>query len=134
MSQKRSPSYKEAIVAVLDEFMIILILVGIFLYYLSKRGIMTLPEATAILAAIASIGGLLVVVVVKAQTRPPAVGYESLIGEKAKVIEDLNPEGKVLVRGEIWKAVSRSGKSISKDRIVRIVDARDMTLIVEEEQ
>ncbi|MBW2592089.1 MAG: nodulation protein NfeD [Deltaproteobacteria bacterium] len=50
-----------------------------------------------------SVAGL----VFRAQISRPRTGAEGLIGEIGIVKNDLNPEGRVQVHGELWKAVSR---------------------------
>ena len=69
--------------------------------------------------------------VVRAHRRKPETGREELIGEVGKVIEDLNPEGVIKVRGELWKAVSKDGSTIKVGERVRILEVRGLTLIVE---
>jgi membrane-bound serine protease (ClpP class) len=44
---------------------------------------------------------------VRSQTSRVQAGKEGLIGEVGIVRETLDPEGKVFVHGELWKAVSR---------------------------
>jgi membrane-bound serine protease (ClpP class) len=44
---------------------------------------------------------------IRAQTSKVRAGKEGLIGEMGIVQETLDPEGKVFVHGELWKAVSR---------------------------
>jgi len=44
---------------------------------------------------------------VRSQTTKVQAGREGLIGEVGVVQETLDPEGKVFVHGELWKAVSR---------------------------
>ncbi|MCM8807035.1 MAG: nodulation protein NfeD, partial [Candidatus Omnitrophica bacterium] len=58
-------------------------------------------------------------------------GKEGLIGEEGKVISDLNPEGMIFIHGEYWKARSTSG-IIPKNKKVKVVDIKGLTLIVEE--
>ncbi|MBW1866419.1 MAG: nodulation protein NfeD [Deltaproteobacteria bacterium] len=50
-----------------------------------------------------SVAGL----VFRAQISRPRTGAEGLIGEIGIVKNDLNPEGRIQVHGELWKAVSR---------------------------
>ncbi len=46
--------------------------------------------------------------VLKAQRRQPASGVESLLGQPAIARSELNPQGKVLVQGELWDAELRN--------------------------
>ena len=47
---------------------------------------------------------------IRAQRKKPVTGIEGMIGEWGKAITDLNPEGQVMVHGEIWTATSVEGK------------------------
>ncbi len=47
---------------------------------------------------------------IRAQRRKPVTGIEGIIGERGEAITDLNPEGQVMVHGEIWTATSAEGK------------------------
>lgn len=63
----------------------------------------------------------------------PTTGSEGLLGETGEALTQLNPDGRVKVHGEIWNAVSVSGK-IPKDARVKIVGLENLTLRVEEVQ
>lgn len=61
-------------------------------------------------------------------------GVEQLVGARGVAQEDLAPAGYVRVRGELWRAETRSGQEyISSGTPIRIVGAERMTLIVEAE-
>ncbi len=53
----------------------------------------------------------------KAMRRPHATGIESLIGTTGVAISDLEPEGQVRVRGEIWRAESEGERLVEDDPI-----------------
>jgi membrane-bound ClpP family serine protease len=57
-------------------------------------------------------------------------GMEARIGKEALVIEDIDPEGKIELKEEIWTATAR-GKKIPQGTKVRIRGARGLVLIVE---
>ena len=44
-----------------------------------------------------------------AQRRQPSTGMEGMQGQVGEVRRELDPEGMVLVSGELWRAVSESG-------------------------
>ncbi len=67
---------------------------------------------------------------IKAQQRKPATGEEGLVGKTGIVTETLNPEGMVKVHGELWRAVSTSGK-INKGSLIKVVNIENLTLYVE---
>jgi membrane-bound serine protease (ClpP class) len=67
----------------------------------------------------------------KALRRKPLTGIEGMLGEIGKTMDPLDPSGRVLVRGEIWNAVSVAG-DLKKGEKVRITEVNDMTLHVEQ--
>ncbi|WP_075859177.1 NfeD family protein [Carboxydothermus pertinax] len=74
----------------------------------------------------------LIKLAVQAQKRKPTTGTEGMIGLTGKVTADLQPEGFVMVRGEIWKAKSADGKPILRGTPVTVVGVSGLTLIVDE--
>jgi membrane-bound serine protease (ClpP class) len=64
----------------------------------------------------------------KAQQVKPTTGREGLIGERGVVTKKLNPEGSVLVHGEIWKA--RADETIKKGSKVEVIDFNGDNLII----
>jgi membrane-bound serine protease (ClpP class) len=67
---------------------------------------------------------------VKAHRARVDTGVEGLAGATGTVTEDLDPEGKVFVHGEIWNAASAGGP-IPQGGRVRVVKVEDMQLTVE---
>jgi len=67
--------------------------------------------------------------VIAARRRPAVTGTESMVGSLAKVRQDIDPEGTVMVRGELWRA--RSKQPIPAGKLVRIVATRGLLLEVE---
>lgn len=68
---------------------------------------------------------------IRALQSKPSTGSEGLVGEFGEALTPLNPGGRVRIHGEIWNAVSVSGK-IAKDASVRVVAMENLTLHVEE--
>jgi len=132
---RRHSSYHEAVIAILDEALISLLLIFFIIIFLKKINIIDkIPIWLSIVVVPIFILFLIIIyLIIKSQLRPPAVGQEALIGLKGKVVQKLNPEGFVLIEGEIWRAVSATGKSIDEGTIVVVRDVRGTTLIVEEE-
>ncbi|ADC89029.1 protein of unknown function DUF107 [Thermocrinis albus DSM 14484] len=65
----------------------------------------------------------------QAQKRKKMTGAEELIGEEAEVITDfVKGKGKVMVKGEIWNAVSQ--EDLRKGDRVKILDVKGLTLYV----
>jgi len=67
--------------------------------------------------------------VFKSHLAKPKTGASGLIGEIGVVKDPLNLEGKVLVRGELWKAIAKD--PIQKDVKVRVVNVVNLVLEVE---
>ena len=62
--------------------------------------------ALSISAAFGSITWFLVRLALRARRRKARLGADAMVGEAATAMEDLNPEGHVVVEGEIWLAVA----------------------------
>jgi membrane-bound ClpP family serine protease len=63
--------------------------------------------------------------------RKVQTGLEQMIGEEAMVIEDIDPEGKVEIGDEIWKATA-NGKRFHMGEKVKIRGAQGLMLVVED--
>ena len=57
-------------------------------------------------------------------------GPETFPGRKGKARTRLAPDGRVFVRGELWKARAQDGDIIEKDQAVEVVALQNMELIV----
>ncbi len=68
--------------------------------------------------------------VLKIHRQQPMTGREGLIGEIGRTLNDLAPDGKVLVHGEYWDAHSRIGE-IAAGSDVRVLAIRGRQLTVE---
>ena len=68
--------------------------------------------------------------VAKAQRSQVVTGVEGLAGTTGTVTEELAPEGKVFVRGELWNATVTTG-TVTVGARVRVVRADDLMLTVE---
>jgi membrane protein implicated in regulation of membrane protease activity len=99
-------------------------IIGLGLFYYFPLGV-ALPAYLAILgASVLFYYKIFGALMAKVQT-----GMEGMVGEEALVIEDLNPEGKVSFRNEIWTA-SAKGKSFLKGMKVAIRQFQGLELIV----
>ncbi len=67
---------------------------------------------------------------IRAQKRKPTTGYEGMVGEVGVVLEELCPNGRIKIRGEIWSARSQSGSIVAGSE-VRVVGVKQLVLIVE---
>jgi membrane-bound serine protease (ClpP class) len=64
--------------------------------------------------------------------RRAAVGVDTLIGSKAKVVSPCRPDGQVQLSGEIWEA--RCAAGADPGETVRVVGRRGLTLVVERQR
>jgi len=69
--------------------------------------------------------------VVLSLRRRLVTGAEGMVGETGVVMEALDPEGSVIVKGEYWKAVSHHGR-IEKGRGIEVMAINGLTLEVKE--
>ena len=87
--------------------------------------------ALAVTIPVAAISVILLNFAVMARRRKAVTGEEGMIGQVGVARTDLAPEGKVLVRGELWDA--RSAAPISIGSRVRVRGVEGLRLIVEPE-
>jgi len=95
-----------------------------------------IPHPLSLLFILALVGASFIIaclVVVVALSRHQKSGSRPLRleGRMAQVVQALEPEGSVLVGGELWRARARNGERIARGK-VRIVGARSHWLEVEE--
>jgi membrane-bound serine protease (ClpP class) len=92
-----------------------------------------LNVARPLIAALATVGGLLILAIVYLATRslrqPVATGQEGMIGAAAEVVSDFNGRGQVRYGGELWNA--RSSAALRAGDAARIVKVEGLTLWVE---
>jgi membrane-bound ClpP family serine protease len=67
--------------------------------------------ATAAFLVIATVWGI------RAHHRQISAGREDLIGKPAQVKTIMNPEGMVLIQGELWAAISEEGQANPGDEV-----------------
>lgn len=114
-------------ILLLDEIAV----VGLVLFILWKVGIGLSP---AIIIGVTVVMGIFAFVLFKliadVQSRKPLTGREGMIGLNGKVVEPLNRVGLVQVCGELWKASSIDGTTITVDETVTVVDVEGLRLLV----
>ena len=90
---------------------------------------MKLVLLIAILATVAALATVLVVALYR--HKKASAGEIKLIGEIAHVDIKLDPEGTVLVCGELWRAKSNDGAVIAAHTRVRVIAFEDHLALVE---
>ncbi len=102
-----------------------LIIAGLFLF---------LPWTTAL--PIALVLGIAAAVIgyqgARALGRPVSTGQEAMVGRVGEAASDLNPEGLVSVRGELWMAAA--GARVPKGDRVAVIGVEGAKLMVQPAQ
>ena len=60
-------------------------------------------------------------------------GAEGLLGERAEVLEQLSPYGRVRIRGEVWNAEAEAGTEVAAGDVAVVEQVRGLTLVVRPE-
>ncbi len=109
---------------------VVSLLLGSLMLFRTAGGGPSVSLTVIIPALIVTAGFFLfaVTMALRAQRQRTTTGREGLIGELAKVIEPIDPEGKVFLHGEVWSAIAAS--SIPKGRKVRVVAVQGLNLEV----
>jgi membrane-bound serine protease (ClpP class) len=107
-----------------------LFLGGLMLYEGSDYGVrlslgVLVPAVGIVSAFFAVVAGL----AFRAQVAQTRTGSQGLIGEIGTVKQTIDPEGKVLVHGELWRA--RSAATLEVGCKIRVVAVEGLTAIVE---
>lgn len=85
-----------------------------------------------IVLAFVGLAALLLVVASMSRHRKSCEGELGLMDSVVSVVEPLEPEGAVLVRGELWRARTREGMGLGRGHLnARVVGARGHLLEVE---
>jgi membrane-bound ClpP family serine protease len=66
----------------------------------------------------------------KSMKLPVKTGLEDMMGQEVMVIADIDPEGKVRFKDEIWAATAR-GARLEQGKKVKIVGSLGLVLVVE---
>lgn len=89
--------------------------------------------AHSLIAAIATVGALVIAGIVylatRAQRRPVATGAQGMVGDMAEVVADFSGKGRVRYGGELWNA--RSNAALHAGDMARIVKVEGLTLWIE---
>lgn len=125
MMEKERGLYLKAFILLIDEILII----GLLLLFLWKSGV-RIPFWVLLSGVILCVGlYALFYYILSTQGRKAMFGRDGMVGFNCKVVQSLNPEGVVRVRGELWKAASQSGV-IEEGKDVTVVNLEGLKLIV----
>ena len=109
-----------------------LVMGSIMLFDSSKSGAAISPEVLwPTLAGVGLFMGAIIFVATKAALSRPKTGKKALIGQVGTVKREIEAlgEGLVFVDGELWTGTSKT--RLEKDRKVRVIDVKGLTLVVE---
>ncbi|HBL17674.1 MAG: hypothetical protein A2X36_07725 [Elusimicrobia bacterium GWA2_69_24] len=110
---------------------VVAVLLGVLMLFQQSMGglqvswtviVSTLAGLLAVVAAVSY-------VVVLAYRRGATTGPEAMVGLEGEAYSELGPRGRVLVRGELWKAVAEGG-AIPKGALVEVTAVAGMLLTV----
>ena len=90
-----------------------------------------LPIVLIVVLASAVLILVLAAIAALSRHKKAGTGELNLVGAVAFAETNLEPEGSVLVRGELWRARVRSGATVQSGCDVRVVGARGYLLEVE---
>jgi membrane-bound serine protease (ClpP class) len=85
----------------------------------------------AILLICTLLGLLILLIVATSRHKKSATSQIQLIGSSGLVDTELNPQGSVLIRGELWSARSLDGTRIAPHTRVRVVELQGHLVAVE---
>jgi membrane-bound serine protease (ClpP class) len=88
-----------------------------------------LITAAAVLVSLLITGVSLIALL--SRRKKARIGEPCLLGARGSVETTLKPEGSILIRGELWRARSRSGLPIERGQGIRVVGASGHLLEVE---
>ena len=112
---------------------VVCLLVGSVILFRFEYGMAALPLKVILPTVIAVSGfvGLALYLVTRAQVKPKQTGSEAMIGLSGEVISWQEAEGRVRVRGEIWRAKTPSGASLAQGSRIRVTGMKGLLLEVE---
>jgi membrane-bound serine protease (ClpP class) len=115
---------------------VVSLLLGSMMLFRSNSSLELVRVSRSVVISATLVTGLFFLFVIgmalKAQRRKPVSGIEAMVGEKAEVMEPLDPTGTVKLQGEIWNAESLAGR-IDKGETVVVKGIRNLKVYVEKE-
>ena len=128
MSVYKSSRRFEAILAAVDEFIVILVICVIVLFTLSTLNLLSFTLFITLCSIVVILLSIIVAVIIKAQLAKPRIGIESMIGKIGLVSEVKGDKLIVMVNGEYWRA--KSDEKLSEGDKVIIYDVNGLLLKV----
>jgi membrane-bound ClpP family serine protease len=118
------------IVAILSTLLEEAALAALLLWGLPQLGIhLPLPVLIVLMAALLAYAVITYRLGSRALEKKPVAGLSDMVGSQGKVVNRLDPEGLVRIKGELWKASSAAGR-IDTGEEVTVVKQEGLKLIV----
>lgn len=120
-------------VGILSLFGAISVIVGGLTLFRAPGGELLNMSYGLMVGAVAAITGFFLLAawaVWKSMGSRPVSGSDGLVGSTVTVIRDLSPEGRVLCRGEIWKARASGGGDIASGSMGVVEKTEGLTLFI----
>ena len=105
------------------------IIIGVFLIFLLFYFGITLWISGVIVIILAAIV-IFIAYIFLPQLKKPVTGAEGMVGKIGVVVETLNPNGTVRIRGELWNAVSVNNRFIGSGEKIVVEKINDLNLFV----
>lgn len=90
----------------------------------------SLETSLSLYAVILIVAGYCYYVMFKSMRDKAQTGMEATLGKEGIVIEDIDPEGKIEFRNDIWTATT-GGKKLVRGERVKILSVKGLVLTVE---
>jgi membrane-bound serine protease (ClpP class) len=62
--------------------------------------------------------------------KPNKFYLETMVGTSGRAVSELNPEGTVIIKGELWQAIAAS-PPVNSGELITVVAQEDLTLTVD---
>lgn len=108
--------------------------IGSFTMFRSVDGLTMRPPWLTLAVCIIGIALTFIVgmpSMVRTRFATPTIGRDNLVGTVGKAVEDISPEGIVVVDGAQWRARTNRATPLTKNQDVRVASIDGITLIVE---
>jgi membrane-bound serine protease (ClpP class) len=108
--------------------------IGSFTMFRSVDGLTMRPPWLTLAVCIIGIALTFIVgmpSMVRTRFATPTIGRDNLVGTVGKAVEDISPEGIVVVDGAQWRARTNRATPLTKNQEVRVASIDGITLIVE---
>ncbi|MDQ3956423.1 MAG: hypothetical protein M3285_12835 [Actinomycetota bacterium] len=99
-------------------------IIGIIVAFLFFDGVWT----AVVLAAFLVFDVFEIMIWLRWRRKRSIMGHEAIIGEKGRALTDLNPTGRVLAKGQTWRAVAEAPVEEGDDIVVTATKGLQLTV------